>query len=256
MKTLLDVYSDYGSIISYSSQNLVGNMPAKNILSQVPMIWSTVNASTHTIVGSLAFIDDDTYVCPIDSYYFDVEYAPIGTTFTLEIYTNLIDPPNFTYTTTNAAEKEILYLVGSNDLTTGFFWKLIVTPPYSSILKLSRVMVGQAWLPNLNPVGDITVAKNTFLKSDRQRNGGAFLPPSVNYRTNTIQYKELDKDIIFSLLDALSRYGSGTTIFVEGLTSTSSFTFTSIYGRLIKWTDPIKSLSGKYSITLTIEETI
>ncbi len=256
MKTLLDVHSDYGSIISYSSQNASGNMYAKNVLSQVPLLWATVNASSHTIVGSLAFIDDTTYVCPVDSYYFDIEYAPVGTIFSLDIYTNLSNPPTFNYTITNTKIKEILYLVGGDNLTTGFFWKLTITPPYSSIIKLSRVMIGQAWLPNLTPSGDITIAKNTFLKGERQRNGGVFLPHSINYKTNTVQYKELHKDVLFSLLDALNRYGSGTTIFVQGLLSTSAFTFTSIYGRLIKWTDPIKSVSGNYSITLTIEETI
>lgn len=256
MKTFLDVYSDYGSIISYSSQNLLGNMPAKNVLSQVPMSWSTVSASTHTIVGSLSFIDDDSYICPIDSYYIDIEYAPIGSTFRLELLTTLIGPPNYVFTNYNTKEKDILYLIGNTGLSVGGFWKLTVTPPYPSVIKLNRVMVGQAWLPNLTVAGDITIAKNSIIKTDRQRNGGIFLPTSINYRTNTVQYKELDKDTSFALLDALSRYGSGTTIFIEGLINTSAFTFTSIYGRLIKWTDPIKSVSGNYSITLTIEETI
>lgn len=255
MKTLLDVYSDYGTIISYSSQNIVGNMQAKNVLSQVPVVWSTINAPTHNIVGSLAFIDSNTYVCPIDSYYINVEYAPIGTVFTLHIYTDLMSVPTQTYSIINTTTSEVLYLVGDVSITTGFFWKLIITPPYSSSIKIARIMVGQAWIPNLTVSGDITIAKNPFIKSERQRNGGVYIPPSINFRTNTLQYKELDKEMLFSLMDALSRYGSGSAIFIEGLVSTSAFTFTSLYGRLIKWTEPVKSFSGKYSITLTIEET-
>lgn len=255
MKTFLDVYSDYGNIYSVSSEIASGNMKAKNVLSQVPQIWKTLPAITHNIIGTLAFIDDNTYVCPVDSFYIQVDYAPIGSQFILEIYSDLLSPASYTYTATNTKTKETLYLIGGY-LTIGHYWKLRVIPPNSSHIKISRVMVGQAWLPTIGPSGDITVFKNTFLKPDRQRNGGVYLPPSVNYRTNTLLYQELDKDDLFYLQDALSRYGTGATIFVEGLTSTSAFTFTSIYGRLIKWTEPEKSISGKYSITLTVEETL
>ena len=253
MKTLLDVYSDYGSIISFSSE--AGNMLAKNVISQVPLIWKTNAATSHNIVGSLAFIDDSTYVCPVDSFYIQVEYAPIGTLFTLEIYSDLLDPPSYSYSATNTTETEVLTLI-ADYLTIGYFWKLVITPPSSSYIKIGRVMVGQAWQPNIGPSGDVTVSKNPFIKSERQRNGGVHIPPSINYKTNTVTYMELDKESLFALLDALSRYGSGATIYVEGLLSTSSFTFTSIYGRLIKWTEPQKSLSGNYSITLTVEETL
>lgn len=244
MNILLDVYSDYGSIVSASSTS--GNMVAKNVLSQVPLIWKTVSGTSHTIAGSLAFVDDYTYVCPVDSYYIDIEYAPIGTQFTLGIHTDLGAAPTHTYTVVNTKISEVLYLV-AGDYVTGFFWKLTITPPSASMVKISRVMVGQAWLPNLGPSGDITIAKNAFIKNERQRNGGTFISPSVNFRTVTLQYRELEKTVIFSLLDALSRYGSGTTIFVEG---------SNVYGRLIRWSEPTKSVSGNYTITLTIEETL
>lgn len=255
MKTFLDVYSDYGNIVAVSSEVAAGNMKAKNVLSQVPQLWKTTSNNVHTITGKLEFIDSADFVCPVDSYYVYVDYAPIGSIFKLEILPDLMQPASATYFFNNTLQEQALYSIGST-LTVGAYWKLTVTCPYASILKISRVMVGQAWLPGISVSGDITVAKNTFIKGERQRNGGMYIPPSINYRTNTVLYSELDKDDLFSLQDALSRYGTGATIFVEGLTSTSAFTFTSIYGRLIKWTQPEKSISGNYSISITVEETL
>jgi hypothetical protein len=164
-------------------------------------------------------------------------------------------PASYTYSFTNTSTAEIFYSMGDH-LTVGKYWKLKAITPFSSIIKISRVMVGQAWLPNIGVSGDVSLNKNPYIKGERQRNGGVYIPPSINYKTNTISYRELNKDSLFTLQDALSRYGTGTTIFIEGLIGTSAFTFTSIYGRLIKWTEPEKSISGNYAINLTIEESI
>lgn len=255
MKTFLDIYSDYGSIVSKSSELSTGNMHAKNVLSQVPRVWKTTSDTVHTIIGTLAFSDSNSFIVPIDSYYIAMEYVPEGSTFTLEILTDLFSPPTHTYTFVNDYNSGPIFGLGGV-FSVGFFWKLTIHTIVPSYINISRIMIGQAWVPNLTVCGDITLNKQGFLKPERKRNGGVYLPPSTNYITSTLTYKELDKTSLFSLQDALCRYGTGTTVFVEGLVNTSAEKSTSMYGRLIKWTEPQKSVSGNYSISITIEESL
>jgi hypothetical protein len=42
MKILLDIFSDYGTIISSSSEAASGNMKAKNVINQVPLLTLSI----------------------------------------------------------------------------------------------------------------------------------------------------------------------------------------------------------------------
>lgn len=253
MRTLIDVYSDYGVVGTASSSIDTFGMGKANIIQQIPSNWGTSAGTTHSIEGSLAFRESTEFLCPIDSFIVLPTDVPTGSIYTLEIFNGVTLAYTYSETTTYPNQK--IEHIGFT-LVVGNKWKLTIVTPISTSIRVSRVLVGKLWEPNLTVVGDITIAKTGFYPGQRLRNGGTFIAPSKNLRTLSVNYQELTEEAMFSLQDALSSYGSGASIFVEGLVNTTAFTMTSIYGRLKEWGKPTRSVSGRYSISLVIEESL
>lgn len=253
MKMLFDIYTDKGSILSDSGHETT--MPPTNLLDQVPNHWaSTSSVGPHYVAGTATI--GDGLQAPIDTFAFNVRSAQSGIIATLRLY-DTIDA-----STPTRIYSKIL------DGTDG--WKFFNITEISLVAKwelsfsntvfgtfrviLSRVIGGLAWIPNIGASGDIGIDRAAYAKSIRKRNGGVFIPPSVNYNTQALTYKELDEQSTFSLLDALANYGSGGNVFVFGLDGTTALTITKLYGRIKEWSKPTLSISGNYSLSITIEE--
>lgn len=253
MKLLIDIYSDYGNVLSASSELVSNGLGASNVLDQVPTCWGTTASTTHTIRGSLAFIDSSDYTCPVDSFVVVPKKLPIGTTVTLNLYTSYPAPPVFSTSVVTTVEDEQVRVLGF-DIQLATQWELVFSVPSTTNIVISRVLVGQEWVPTYGVTGTVEISKSGYLKGDRYRNGGVFIAPSTNYTTQKLEFSELNRETCYSLLDALSRYGSGATVLVYDLAGDSSLTVSYIYGRVREWGIPKKSVSQAYSISLNIEE--
>ena len=253
MKLLIDIYSDYGSIIAASSELEVSGLSANNVLDQVPTAWGTSVSTTHTIRGSLGFVDSMDYTCPVDSFVIVPIKLPVGTSVTLNLYSTYPSSPVFTYNLTTTVENEEIKVLGF-DIQLATQWELVFTLPSPTYIVISRVLIAQGWVPTYGVTGVVDISKVGYFKGERYRNGGTFIAPSANYTTQKLEFSELTRETAYSLLDALSRYGSGATIVVNDLAGDSSLTVSSIYGRVKEWGIPKKSISQAYSLSLNIEE--
>lgn len=253
MKLLIDIYSDYGSVLYSSSEVADKGFNARNVIDQIPTYWATTNSTTHTIRGSLAFIDSKDYICPIDSIVILPKVLPINSNVTIKLYTEYPGTPIYStsYTTLVANEQIKMFDL---PIQLAKYWEIQFTLPISTYIILSRVMFGHAWYPTYGVSGSIGMDKSGYFKGDRYRNGGTFVAPSTNYTSQKLEFSELSETACYSLLDAVSRYGSGATIVVHELVGTASLTSASIYGRVKEWGNPKKSVSQSYSISLSIEE--
>lgn len=253
MKLLIDIVSDYGSITYASSELDANGMPAVSVVDQVPSLWGTTSNTIHTIRGTLAFIDSNEYLCPIDSFVIIPKKLPIGTLVTVRLYQDYPTTAVATYVVTTTQANETIKIF---DIPTELanYWEIEFKLPTSDYILISRVMFGQSWEPTYGITGLIDISKEGFLKGDRYRNGGTFVAPSVNYTTQQLEFAEISQEVCYTLLDSLSRYGSGATVVVHDLVDNSTLTSSSIYGRVKEWGNPKKSVSQAYSISLTIEE--
>lgn len=254
MKILFDIYSDMGSIISDSGSEVT--MPPSNLLDGVPSYWSSLDSvGPHTISGTITIGED--YPAPIDTFAINIGSAPSGIIATLRVFDTLV-------ATTPIATHSII-LSGTPgwkffNITSTYViqkWELAFTNTVFAPFRVvaSRVLAGLSWLPNMGVSSDISIDKLPYSKPVRFRNGGVYVPPSISYTTHLLNYQELDHQTTFSLQDSLANYGSGATIFVFGLEGTTALTFTTLYGRIKEWGKPKLSVSGKYSLSITIEET-
>lgn len=251
MKTLIDIYSDFGAILSASSDNDSRGMGAANIIDQLPTIWGTNQNLSHIITGSLKFIDDvDDFLCPVDSFIIIPYKLPSGSVVTARIYNDEGQVSSNTIVTTT--DNEVIKFLDF-DVVLGRTWELVITLPYITDIKILRVMVGQLWKPNREVSGDLNIELTPFVQAQRQRNGGVFTGVYTSVKTITVSYLELEPKILFQLQDILSRYSSGASIYMDGLVNTGIYNQTSIFGRIREWSKPIKSVSGNFSINLTIE---
>lgn len=251
MKILFDIYTDRGAILSDSGHK--PTMPPGNLLDQVPNHWSsTTGVGPHYVVGTATI--GEGLQAPIDTFAFNVRSAQSGITATLRLY-DTIDASTPTSTYSILLDGTVgwkFFNITEISLVAKWELRFSNTVPFSVIL--SRVIGGLAWIPNIGASGDIGIDRTAYAKSIRKRNGGVFIPPSVNYNTQALTYKELDEQSTFSLLDALASYGSGGNVFVFGLEGTTALTITKLYGRIKEWSKPTLSISGNYSLSITIEE--
>lgn len=251
MKTLIDIYSDFGEILSASSDNESRGMGAANVIDQLPTIWGTDQNISHSITGSLKFIDDvDDFLCPIDSFIIVPYKLPVNSTITIKIYND--DGEISSNTIVTSVENENIKFLDF-DVVLGRTWELTIDLPYSTDIKILRVMVGQLWKPNREVSGDLNIELTPFVQAQRQRNGGVFTGVYTSIKTISVSYLELEPEILFQLQDMLSRYSSGASIYMDGLVNTGIYNQTSIFGRIREWGKPVKSISGNFSINLTIE---
>lgn len=252
MKLLFDIYSDNGSI-TYDSGSLPTMLP-ENLLDSVPTYWgSNLSPGPHKISSSITI--GDGYPAPIDTFAINIGSARAGSIARLRLFDSL--------DTELVVEERTLsglpgwLVIELAEVIVATKWELEFTNPSATNFQVvaSRVLAGLSWIPNIGITVDLSVAKQPYSKPVRFRNGGVYVPPSYEFRSITLSYEELDKVSTFALQDALGNYGSGTSILAFGLVGTTALTFTSIYGRIREWGKPKLSISGNYSIGVTIEET-
>lgn len=253
LKIFADIFNHFGEIVEVSSELADQGFAAANVLSSDRVSWRTESSASHYITGSLVFLSDDSYACPVDSIVLLGHNIPSTATITLEIFSTLEDPPSATHT---ISWSENITIDLELPATIGYFWKLTITDTSPFVLQIATILIGSSWSPTRGVDADShEIGRAAMSKKYNLRNGSMFVQPSKSYRYHKITVREMTDIDAFAFTDITFRYGKSTPIFVYLLNGTSLFTTSVFYGRLVEWSSLTpSSASGNFKVTFTIEE--
>ena len=253
LKIFADISNQFGQIVEFSSELADQGFYASNVNIPDRVSWKTNSDTSHYIIGTLVFGDDDSFAAPVDSVVILDHNIPSTATITLDIYTDLESAPNSSYT---ISWSEFLTIDLALTATLGHYWKLTITDTVAFELSISTILVGSSWAPSRGVDADShEIGRNSLSKRLTLRNGSTFVQPTKSFRYHRITVKEMTDSDAFGFSDITFRYGKSTPIFVYLLNGTSLFTTSVYYGRLIEWSSlSPTSVSGNYKVSFTIEE--
>lgn len=253
LKIFADTFNHFGEIVEVSSELAAQGFNASNVITPDRVSWRTESDSSHYITGTLVFLSDDSYACPVDSIVILGHNIPSTAEITLEVFSTLEEPASATHT---IAWSENITIDLELAPTIGHFWKLSVTNSSPFVMQVATIMVGSSWSPTRGVDADShEIGRAALSKKYNLRNGSIFVQPSKSYRYHKITVREMTDIDAFAFTDITFRYGKSIPIFVYLLNGTSLFTTSVFYGRLVEWSSLApSSASGNFKVTFTIEE--